>query len=485
MKVAPNPFSSAPRPVLAGERGAVSAAHPSAAAAGQSMLMAGGSAVDALIAAQAVLAVVAPEACGLGGDAFVLLRDEDGTIAVNGAGAAPAAATGVAADGARSVTVPGLVDAWCLLAPRGRLGLAAALTPAIRLAREGCRADAGLVVARDAQADRLRAGGGEGWSLMGLAAGDRFVQPALAATLERIADAGRDGFYAEQVGEEMLARLGAGGSAMAPGDLAAPSAFLLAPLVLDVPGGRLSVQPPASQGVLLAMALQACLRGGRPTDHLAVEATQAAFAHRDEVGRGVALLDEPLEIDPGRAGRRGGPRAYLHTAGVAVADAWGNVASSLVSVFDDFGSGVFLPRAGFVLNNRGGGFTGGGNAFAPGARPVHTLAPAILEMDGTILALSTPGADGQVQTLLQVILALLGGADLADAVAAPRWRSEDGRLLVEAGHPARDDLAARGHDVVDVGAGDMRFGAITAAGLASGTPVALADWRRTTWAGTA
>jgi gamma-glutamyltranspeptidase/glutathione hydrolase len=218
-----------------------------------------------------------------------------------------------------------------------------------------------------------------------------------------------------------------------------------------------------------------------------VELTQAAFSLREDAAEGLALLPRLPPIDPERAERRGGPRAYLHTAGAAAADADGLVASSLVSVFDDFGSAVFVPEGGFTLNNRGAGFTGGANAFRPGARPVHTLAPALVTRGDEVVALSTPGADGQVQTLLQVILSwLVEGRDLAEVVAAPRWRSEDGRLLVERGHPARDDLAARGHEVVDTDRGDVRFGAVTAAGLVGGeAPWALPDWRRTTWAGVA
>jgi gamma-glutamyltranspeptidase/glutathione hydrolase len=157
-----------------------------------------------------------------------------------------------------------------------------------------------------------------------------------------------------------------------------------------------------------------------------------------------------------------------------------------VSVFDDFGSAVFVPEGGFTLTNRAGGFTGGANAFAPGKRPVHTLAPALLETPEGAVALSTPGADGQVQTLLQVILDwAVAGRDLGEAVDASRWRSEDGKLLVEAGHPAHDDLASRGHEVVELPAGDVRFGAVTAAGVQDGAPWALPDWRRITWAGVA
>lgn len=451
------------------------------------MLAMGGNAVDALIAAQAVLAVIAPDACGLGGDAFVMLHDGQDVRAVNGAGPAPRDATHMTNDGAPSVTVPGLVDTWARLAVHTRLGLEPALDPAIRLAQDGCRVDPGLAAARDAQRPRLMAGGAEGWALMNAQAGDRLVQPALAATLQRIARDGRAAFYTGAVAQELVAVVQAGGGAMGLHDLLPDAATEETPITVEVAGHKVHVQPPASQGVLLAMALNAWAKGGfdpAARDHVAIELTQAAFAFRDDVARGADLLREPLTIDPARASLRGGPRSYLHTAGVSVADCDGMVASSLVSVFDDFGSGVYLPGSGFVLNNRGGGFTGGLNAFQPGARPIHTLAPALVDGPTGIIALSTPGADGQVQTLLQLLLGwLVKGGDLAQVVAAPRWRSEDGGLLVEAGHPSRDTLHALGHLVHDTPSGDMRFGAITAAGVSGGAPFALGDWRRTTWAG--
>jgi gamma-glutamyltranspeptidase/glutathione hydrolase len=239
-----------------------------------------------------------------------------------------------------------------------------------------------------------------------------------------------------------------------------------------------------SQGVLLAMAAQWMDRHagdatGEEAEHLLVEATEAAFGFRSDCTLGSRLLDVPLEVDRERAARRGGPRSYLHTAGVAVADRDGQVVSSLLSVFDDFGSGVFVPELGFVLNNRAAGFTHGRNTAAPGKRPVHTLAPALLETaSGAVLGLATPGADGQVQTLLQVLWRLRAGEPLSAALAAPRWRSQDGRLLVEIGHPAADALADRGHDVELRPAGDPVFGAVVAAGITGGTPVAAGDWRR-------
>jgi gamma-glutamyltranspeptidase/glutathione hydrolase len=383
------------------------------------------------------------------------------------------------------------VDLWDLLSNEaGRLGLAHALAPAREIAAEGVRADQALLAARDQQKVRLLAGGAADWSVMRLAPGGRLVQPELAETLDRIASSGRSAFYDGKIAEGIARAVKAHGGALSEQDLAAPAAEIRTPLSLHLGDQVLHVQPPQSQGVLLLMALNGWQRGGFAAGpslaHLGVELTQAAFAFRDEIARGAELLDEPLEVDPERAQRRGGPRSYLHTAGVAVADSDGAVASSLVSVFDDFGSAVFVPEGGFVLNNRAGGFTTGANAFAPGKRPVHTLAPALLVGPGGVTALSTPGADGQVQTLLQVILgSVIAGNDLSEVVASSRWRSEDGKLLVEAGHPARADLVARGHEVVDVAGGDVRFGAVTAAGHFDGVPFALPDWRRITWAGVA
>jgi gamma-glutamyltranspeptidase/glutathione hydrolase len=275
--------------------------------------------------------VVAPQACGLGGDAFVLVREPDGSvIAVNGAGAAGRDAPRAEPTGGLSVTVPGMVDLWCLLSERaGRLGLAAALEPANELALNGLRLDRSLAAARDAQAARLMAGGAASWSLMQLDAGDTFVQPVLAEALLAIANNGRAGFYAGSIGAAMLRAVAAQDGALGEADLALPAAAFLEPLSFPFAGMTVHVQPPLSQGVLLAMALKAWANGGFASglalDHLAVELTQAAFAHRDRVGRGAALLDEPLVVDPERAAGRGGPRSYLHTAGVAVADGEGRV----------------------------------------------------------------------------------------------------------------------------------------------------------------
>jgi len=476
-------------PVSRGGAGAVAAAHPAAVAAGLEVLEQGGGAVDAAVAAQAVLAVVLPDACGVGGDALVLVRDPTGsTTAVNGAGAAGGRAVSAAADGGAAVTVPGLVGAWAALSEGwGRLPLADALRPAVRLAAEGAVVLPAVAAAVREQHPRLLRGGAGAWPVLSAAAGDRVVQPRLAGLLARIGDHGPDAFYRDTAAA-VAAAVRRDGGLLDEDDLAAHRTWTGPPVSTAWRGGTAHVQPPSAQGVLLAMALAWLEREGLPAedvvDHVAVEVTEAAFAFRDEVvKRGAALLDEHLEVDRVRAAGRGGPRAYLHTAGVAAADAGGTVVSSLVSVFDDFGSGTFVPEGGFVLNNRAGGFTGGDNAFAPGRRPVHTLAPALLDGPDGVVALATPGADGQVQTLLQVLLRQARGASWSEALAAPRWRSEGGRLLVQEGHPAAERLAAAGHGLVPLDAGDPRFGAVVGAGLGADGVFAVADGRRSTATG--
>lgn len=485
-------YASPVRPVTAGLIGAVSAAHPLATAAGQEMLMRGGSAVDAAIAAHAVLAVVAPDACGLGGDLLALVREPSGAVsAVNGCGRAPLGLNEATSTGGASVTVPGAVAAWDTLATRwGRLPLHRVLEPAIRAARGGIPVGARLAGAVARQRARLSAGGAEGWVVATAAAGDRLVQEQLARTLDRIGKEGGRALYQGSLAEAIARAAGRCGGTLSQADLDAHRTLEGAPVQVAFRGLPVHVQPPPSQGVLLALCLAELdgLGAVEPAerDHLLVELTEASFAHRDRSGEGAGLLGTRLPVNRERASGRGGPRAYLHTAGVAAADADGLVVSSLSSVFDDFGSGVFVPEGGFVLTNRAGGFTGGANAAAPGKWPVHTLAPLLVETPRGPLALSTPGADGQVQTLLQVLSGIVDeGVDLAAAVARPRWRSEDGRLLIEEGHPAAAALEARGHAVETLAAGHTKFGAVVAAGLLDGHPAAVSDWRRETTTGVA
>jgi gamma-glutamyltranspeptidase/glutathione hydrolase len=496
---------------VTGRRGAAATGHPLATAAAVAMLERGGTAADAAVAAHAVLAVVLPEACGVGGDALFLVRTPRGVVAYNGTGStgtgtAPGAGStdglragiaatpgatsaGVATDGGASVTVPGSVDAWALVRDaHGRLPLPEVLAPAVAIAEGGFEVGPELHAAVAAQRPRLLRGGAADWSLLGASPGDTVRQPELGQVLRAVGERGPGAVATGAVAEAVCRAVARDGGHLTPEDLQRHRTVVAAPLSARWGPGTVRVQPPSSQGVLLAMALQWLDREAgdlraAPADvleHVGVELTEAVFTYRDRCAAdGERLLDLPLAVDRERATRRGGPRAYLHTTGVAVADATGTVVSSLLSLFDDFGSATFVPEGGFVLNNRAAGFTRPPNDPGPGRRPVHTLAPALVEGPDGVTALATPGADGQVQTLLQVLARVrFRGQGLPDAVGAPRWRSVEGALVVGAGHDAARALRARGHDVQEVDDGDARFGAVVSASWTGGTTSATGDWRR-------
>ncbi len=466
--------------------GAVSAAHPLAAQAAVDVLTSGGTAADAAIAAQAVVCVVMPHATGLGGDLLALVHRDGAVQAINGTGRSPAVAPkNWASDGGGSVTVPGIVPGWIKLhSLHGRLGLAEVLASARKIAQEGYLIDDSLSAAVDAQRPRLMRYGGRSWNLLGLAKGDLWRQPALASFLEHISISGDQGYYVRNASALMAKAARAFGGSLQAADFRNHSTFVGEPLHTSWGDQTLWVQPPSAQGVLLAMAAKWLTENPRALSpdfqHVLAELTDAVFQYRDEVARGSDNLARHLEVDRVRASNRGGARAYLHTAGVAVADREGMVISSLISVFDDFGSGVFVPELGIVLNNRAAGFTGGDNAPRPNAYPVHTLAPALLTSPkGDVLGLATPGADGQVQTLLQVISRMrFEQTNLAHAIAAPRWRGQDRTLLIEDTHPDIDMLTQRGHRLSLLPSGDDMFGAVVAAGWENHRAYAASDWRR-------
>jgi gamma-glutamyltranspeptidase/glutathione hydrolase len=474
-----------------GDLGAASTAHPLATEAARALLVEGGGAVDAAVAAQAALAVVAPQACGVGGDAIVLVRDPEGRVtSFHGAGRWSEAAGGLTVrDDGSSVTVPGAAHAWGRLIERyGRRSLAQDLVPAVSLAERGFAPDRSLLEGIEESRPRLERGGADAWSLVASSAtGVIAPQPELARTLRAIGDEGPDAFYRGALADAMIRTVRDHGGALTPDDLASHATLEGDPLEMTWGDRRIWFARPPSQAVLLGIALRALERFGPlpdgRADHLRVEAILGSFRLRDRVMEGDALLDEPVLLDAARAGGATGPRPFLHTAGVSVAAADGWVVSSLVSVFEHFGSATFVPEGGFTLNNRAACFTSAPNDPEPGKLPVHTLSPILQSAGDEVRTLATPGADGQVQSLLQVLTGHAGSGDWESAMAAPRWRSDSGRLLIERSHPGRAALETLGHRVEVREDGDGVFGSMTSAGLAGGRPFALSDWRRSTASG--
>ncbi|SPL90337.1 Gamma-glutamyltranspeptidase [[Actinomadura] parvosata subsp. kistnae] len=460
-----------------------------ASAAGLTMLERGGSAADAAIATNAVLAVVAPHMCGLGGDLFALVHEP-----ARGGGASALNASGRAGSGAdparlraeghvrmphlhdiRSVPVPGCVDGWTALHARhGRLSLAELLAPAIRLADHGFPASP-LMVAGAVNAAR-RPGGSDFASVR--AAGDRVTRPGVARALRAVAERGRDGFYLGEFGQGLV-ELGAG--EFTEGDLAAPGADWVEPLKVRAFGHDVWSMPPNSQGYLLLRSL-AIAEGldlpASPRDpawaHLLAETARVAGHDRLDVLHEAAkdLLD-PAEtarrralVDPGSRLRLRVPSEPGDTTYLCAVDADGMGVSLIQSNAAGFGSMVFEPRTGINLHNRGIGFSlkpGHPAEYGPGRRPPHTLAPALItRRDGTLRAVTgTMGGDAQPQILLQVITRLLlHGEEPGQAVSAPRWRlgtggtgfdtwdaPDDAVLDLEEGATWADGLAALGHRV--------------------------------------
>ncbi len=441
-----------PMPLVRGTRGAVVAPHHLATAAGLQMLRTGGHAVDAAIATNAVLGVVQPSGSGIGGDAFWLIWDEAAgrQTALNGSGRAPAAADPEALRargldtlpyrGPLAITVPGAVRSWGdAHARHGRLPRADVLAPAIQLARDGFPAWDGFISAIEGVlpdvVEALGSGSdfeqvyrphGRPWR-----PGERVHLPALAATLERLAEAGFDDFYDGEIGERQAR---------------------------DYRGIRVTTHPPNSSGIV-ALELLNILESFEPPPqaafgpdgvgearwiHLGIEAAKLAMADRDFHLSDPEFVEVPVEsllskahaadlarlIDPDRAARppastlpRGGGTIYLATV-----DGDGNAVSLIESNYMGFGSGVVDPATGVHYQNRGSYFSldpEHPNVLAPGKRTLHTLLPGMLFRGGDRrpwIVTGSMGGDAQPQIHAQVVSALVdGGVDIATAVGAPRW----------------------------------------------------------------
>jgi gamma-glutamyltranspeptidase/glutathione hydrolase len=472
-----------PAPLARGAHGAVVAPHHLATVAGLGVLRAGGHAVDAAIAANAVLAVVYGHACGLGGDAFWLIWSEGEAqeFALNGSGRAPAGidagelrARGLATlphRGPLTITVPGAVRSWGDAHGRfGRLAWADLLGPAAELAREGFAADEAFVGAVESSWPVFRddlGAGADGWATVyrphgrPWRLGERATLPALATTLERLAALGPDEFYRGQLAERQAASLAAAGSAIMPDDLAGHESTWEAPLSLDYRGATATTHPPNSSGVvaLEILAILRCLEPPEPATftpraggatagadarwiHFGIEAAKLALLDRDRYLTDPSFVEVPVArlldpgyaeelaraIDPARAATPAATRAPRGggTIWLGVVDREGNAVSLIESNYAGFGSGVVDPQTGIAYQNRGSYFSlepGHPNVIAPRKRTLHTLLPGMLFRDGRPWVVhGSMGGDAQPAIYAQLVSALVdGGVDVATAVAAPRW----------------------------------------------------------------
>ena len=476
-----------------GLRGMVAAADQLAASAGLGMLARGGSAADAAVATGAVMAVVGPHLCGLGGDVLAMVAPPgtppEALLSVGRAGAGSDPAR-LRAEGMtvmplrgdiRSVPVPGAVDGWLALHERyGRLPLDEVLGPAIELADDGFAAS--IMLALASHLVHALPGAGELCPDGPLEVGQRVRLPGIARTLRAIAHDGRAAFYDGEFGRGLL---GLGAGHFAPSDLAISSATWCDAAATAGWGHELWTVPPPSQGYLTlagASVAEASGLGPDPDDprwaHVLVEAWRAvgprpprgALRRRRRVTRCSPQTDwpprPPGSTPTGRGhptSRRGGEPCGPGVARIGdgdtthlcALDADGLGVSLTQSNALDFGSHLIEPATGVFLHNRGVGFSlvaGHPAEIAPGRRPPHTLSPMLATApDGSLTHLvGAMGGDAQPQIIVQLLARLLRARqDPAAAVSAPRltldapsagpfrlWWGDDLTVLVESDAPA-------------------------------------------------
>ena len=506
-----------------GYHGVVATPHYLATQAGMQMYAQGGNAIDAAVAANAALCVVQPHQCGLGGDAFLLLRPDHGApVVLNGSGRTPAGLTPgrvraagherVPAKGGLAVTVPGAVRAWGdLLGRYGRLGLDRVLAPAIAYAEEGFPVSVALSRAVAANRETMQAQPAAARAYLPdgepLRAGRPARFPDVARTLRALARDGADGFYTGWYAEAMVEAVDKAGGVLRPKDLEAHTSLWQEPLQLQYRDHTVYQCPPNSQGlatiIQLEMLADADVRGaGHLSEEsldLLVAATRVAIEERDaRVGDPslVAPLPSGAEIAGwrGRLGVAPPSQAAMPSADtvfLAAADADGNVVSLIESLWVPFGSGVIAGDAGMFLHNRAAHLAvdgAGPRGVAPDVRPPHTLMPGLVVGAERTVALGSRGGDGQPQTQLQLLTALLDyDLNLQEVVEAPRWlyggiepRDPRDVLHVEARVPETSvgGLRQRGYTVDVIPDWNYQVGIAQAACLdASGVLSAAADPR--------
>jgi gamma-glutamyltranspeptidase/glutathione hydrolase len=428
-----------------------------ASAAGLRVLQAGGNAVDAAIAAGAVLAVVEPWSGQLGGDAFLLIAPHaDGRVtAINGSGAAPLAASidrypeGIPESGWLAATVPGLVDAWRVALERfGSRPLGSLLGDAIHYAERGFP-----LTARQARSNQAMAAIGMGvpetraiFYPGGTPPPPGYVlrQPDLARTLRVLQAEGPQAFYLGRIAAAIIAAGSRSGGLFTVEDFARHRTDVLDPVETTYRGWRVIEQPPVSQGLIVLIALNILETADLPLQpaewvHRQVEANKLALIERlRSVGDPMTSPADLSEILSKRRGRdlaarldpqhatslSPAPAGHPDTTYLCVVDEARNVVSYIHSLYA--GNGIVAGDTGILLNNRMGCFNleeGSPNRLAPGKRPMHTLNSWMLVRDGQpVVVGGTPGSFWQVQTNLQLITNLIDRQlPLQSAVDAPRW----------------------------------------------------------------
>lgn len=451
-----------------GQNGMISAPHHLAAEAGANILRVGGNAVEAMVAAAATIAVVYPHMNSIGGDGFWIITEPGKEpIGIDACGPAAQLAThdaykefGCDAIPARgplaALTVAGTVSGWsaALEAASGwgkAMGLSDILSDAIAHGRGGVSVTHGQEQLTREKLDELKAVPGFADTYCTakgdvLSEGAVLKQAKLAATLERLGDAGLDDFYRGDVARSLATGLQNAGSCVGLSDLETYRAKRTALLSVGLKCGRVYNMPPPTQGVSSLMILALFERlGVQDVDtfkhiHGLVEATKQAFLLRN------AHVTDPAHMNVDAASwlksdfldarakdidmHRAMPWPHVPIPGdtiwMGAADQCGRVVSFIQSTYWEYGSGLVVPDTGVVWQNRGMSFSldpAHPNTLEPGKRPFHTLNPALARLqDGRTLAYGNMGGEGQPQTQAAVFSRhVMFGVPLQEAITAPRW----------------------------------------------------------------
>jgi gamma-glutamyltranspeptidase / glutathione hydrolase len=479
--------------------GVVAAENPLAAQAGAVVLARGGHAVDAAIAANAVMGVVAPMMNGIGGDLFAIVYDA-ATNAVHGLNASGWSAAGASIEflaarglskmpqqGIHTVTVPGAVAGWMALHEKfGRATLETILSAAMAHAENGFPVSEITAMEWLGSLALLRSDVSAGAIYLpndrAPEAGEVFRNPDLARSLRGIATHGGDAFYRGEIAARILECSENRGGALTATDLSAYQAEWVTPLTANYRGWEVYEIPPNSQGIAALIMLNILEnfpirdygRGSAETLHTFIEAKKLAYADMQRhVGdprfsrvpveallsktyaRERAALIDPrhaaADVPAGTLPMHGGDTTYL-----CAADAAGNIVSLIQSNFANFGSGVVPDGAGFALQSRGGLFTfdrSHPNALAPRKRPLQTVIPAFMKRNHQRVGFGVMGGWNQPQAHVQVISNIVDhGLNIQQALEAPRFVKltfGGTDVMMEARFPAsvRDGLARRGHAI--------------------------------------
>jgi gamma-glutamyltranspeptidase / glutathione hydrolase len=507
--------------VMRSSVGMVVAAHPQAAAAGAQILAQGGNATDAAVGTAFALSVVEPEASGLGGGGFFLLYDKamgscvsldyretaprgstDTMFSMDGSGLAghwdapqtEAAREALQRYGGQGVGVPrmvaGLLQAHTLY---GRLPLAEVLEPAIRLAEDGFTVSSTLYSAVLNIYDVLLANDAMAAAFLNddfpYEPGETAYRPDLAATLREIAAHGADAFYRGAMAADIVRAVQAAGGILELDDLDSVTVEVDEPMDVTYRGVRLVTPPPPAGGltvfetlrILEGFDLDSMSLDSADAIHLMAEAAKRAFADRRAYVGDPASIDVPIRtllsddwadlrrasilLDRATSFPDPGALESSSTSHVSVIDADGNAVSLTQSINLFFGSRVFVPEWGLLMNNTMSDFDpepGGPNSVAPGKIPASSMSPMFLfDSSGLLAVLGSPGSTRIISTLVGLIVQFVDWhVPLADAIQAPRFHAETDTLYIEPrlGDGVLETLEGYGHAIERKGAYDLYFG---------------------------